>query len=651
MRKNIIFIALTAFLVLFITGCKIVKKVEDYTIDLSGLPEEVTLENFDINDIKLLVKYNTKETEEITLDDSMMSEEDLAKLNTIGNHQIFVTYENIIKAFNIEICTIKYKVTFLDFEGNILNEQYVEKWESAVVPEYPLVEGYEFIGFDSDSYIYVSDNVVIRPIYERNVFIVRFINQGVIVEERTMTKGQRIRDLPDIPYVEGYIGEWNIEEGVKVESDLEIDLTYKMDENYISLKEAYDSLITKYSNKLIESNIEFEQQVGQNFVTWETNSEYLSNDGKLKRPYERTEIAIDFTITNTLYEMKGTIPVIIDGYKSLDGNIASGYVYRSYEALDDQFFETMDIIYCAFILFNGSGTFGNNVTVLSRIKNYVIPKSQENGIYAVLSLGGGGAGPRDSYVAMTKDPECRKKLISNIIDLINEYGFSGVDIDWETPTTEQAPYFTTFVKELNEAVKKNNPNHLITAAITGGKWQPNKYDLNNSGQYLDYINVMTYGMTSNGGQYQNALYPRSGYNDSTNKVGATLGSCSIQESVTIFNNYGIPNSKLIFGLAFYGIKQEKKNGSWQSGNSVYYTSIKNDYLNNDNYNYHYDEVAQVPYLLSADKTIFISFDDPRSIKAKCEFVKNTKCAGVMYWENGCDLTGDLVNAIYEGLKK
>ena len=75
------------------------------------------------------------------------------------------------------------------------------------------------------------------------------------------------------------------------------------------------------------------------------------------------------------------------------------------------------------------------------------------------------------------------------------------------------------------------------------------------------------------------------------------------------------------------------------------------YLNNSNYNYVYDERAGVPYLLSKDGTEFISFDDKKSIIEKCEYMFNNNCAGVMYWENGCDSTGDLVNAIKIGMKK
>jgi chitinase len=104
-------------------------------------------------------------------------------------------------------------------------------------------------------------------------------------------------------------------------------------------------------------------------------------------------------------------------------------------------------------------------------------------------------------------------------------------------------------------VKANNPNHLVTAAIAGGMWQPPRYDLENSHQYIDYINMMTYGMVSNNGYYQNALKRSTTYANPTNVAGKTLTSCSIEESIEIYNSYGIPNSRIIVGVAFYGIKQ------------------------------------------------------------------------------------------------
>ena len=140
-------------------------------------------------------------------------------------------------------------------------------------------------------------------------------------------------------------------------------------------------------------------------------------------------------------------------------------------------------------MFNPDGTLKNNAGVLANIEYSVLPKAKENGIYTVLSLGGGGSEPSSAFASVTKNAEARKTLINNVIDLINKYGFDGVDVDWETPTSSQAQYFTLFIKELNEAVKKNNSHHLVTAAIGGGKWQPTRYDLSNSSKYLDFINV------------------------------------------------------------------------------------------------------------------------------------------------------------------
>ena len=420
---------------------------------------------------------------------------------------------------------------------------------------------------------------------------------------------------------------------------------------YEQIDKVNNYILEKYNNIEVNEDLDFEKRIEYCTVEWDTNCEALSNDGKFTKPYKDLEINVTYKIICGEVTVTKTLPIKLKGYKDLSENIASAYVYRDYFNLDDKFFETMDIVYCAFIGFNSDGTLSSNANVLRNVEKYVTPKAKVYGVYTVLSLGGGGESPRETYVNVTQDENKRKILIENVINLINEYGFDGVDIDWETPTSSQAKYFTLFVKELSEAIKKNNPNHILTAAITGGRWQPPRYDLVNSGKYLDYINVMTYGMSSSGGTYQNALYTRSGYNDSVNRVGSVASSCSIDESVGIFNSYNIPNSKLIFGLAFYGIKQVKTDGSWKNSGSVYYTSIKNSYLNNEDYEYFYDEKAQVPYILSKDKTVFISYDDPRSIIAKCEYVKNTKCAGVMYWENGCDSTGDLVNAIYDGLKK
>lgn len=638
------------FLIL-ITGCTFTPSINNYEIDLSNLPEVITLNNFEISDIKLIVKDHNNIEKIVTLDESMISNEDLDKLNRPGIHNITVNYQNIKKSFEIEIQPNKYKVTFLDFNKDIISEQYVIEGEDAVLPNYDKIIGYKLTGFSSEEYLNVTKDCIITPIYEENILTVKFMVNNELVVERKIQEGQQLLNLPKVPEIVDYIGFWDVEEGVVIMDNMTINAKYKIDDTEEQLQKTQEYINKTYSNITVDSNIILETSYIDTTITWETNSLYLSNSGKLKRPYEKTNIEITYSIEYNNQTLKGSIPITLEGYKDITKNVASGYIYRNYYGLTNQFFETMDIIYCAFIMFNPDGTLKNNAGVLANIEYSVLPKAKENGIYTVLSLGGGGSEPSSAFASVTKNAEARKTLINNIIDLINKYGFDGVDVDWETPTSSQAQYFTLFIKELNEAVKKNNSHHLVTAAIGGGKWQPTRYDLSNSSKYLDFINVMTYSMSSSSGYYQNALYKRTGFHNTEYRVGGTLSSCSIDETVTIYNNLGVQNNKLIFGLAFYGTRQYNNEGRWVSNGSVYYTTIKNQYLNNPDYTYYYDEVAQVPYIISNDLTTFISFDDPRSIAAKCEYVKNNNCAGLMYWENGCDTTGDLVQAMYDNLKQ
>lgn len=268
-------------------------------------------------------------------------------------------------------------------------------------------------------------------------------------------------------------------------------------------------------------------------------------------------------------------------------------------------------------------------------------------------------GPSTEWSQIAASPSLIDNFANQIVHYINTYGFDGVDIDWETPTTAETKRYTALMKVVYEKIKENNAHHLVTTAITGGMWQPAKYDLIYSNQYLDYINLMTYGMTSGGGQYQNPLYRSLSYHNQSALVGRSLSTASIDESVKLLNNdYQIEYDKIIVGLAFYGIKQTRTYNaalntysSWSSAGSVYYHEIYNVYLNHEEYTEYYDVTAGVPYLLNDDQNVFISYDNPRSILEKSRYIIDEKLGGLMFWEYGTDTSGVLLQAMRTGLQK
>jgi chitinase len=68
------------------------------------------------------------------------------------------------------------------------------------------------------------------------------------------------------------------------------------------------------------------------------------------------------------------------------------------------------------------------------------------------------------------------------------------------------------------------------------------------------------------------------------------------------------------------------------------------------YTRHWDAAASVPYLYNADKQIFVSYEDPESLAAKCKYVKKQHLKGVMFWDYESDPSGVLLDAVDSGLK-
>ena len=119
---------------------------------------------------------------------------------------------------------------------------------------------------------------------------------------------------------------------------------------------------------------------------------------------------------------------------------------------------------------------------------------------------------------------------------------------------------------------------------------------------------------------------------------------------------GADPSKLIIGAPFYGRGWKKvnpkNNGLYQPAKgqtfSLNYSSIK-DSLRSGKYHRYWDEAAQAPYLWNAKDQIFITYDDPVSLKKKAEFIKTENLGGAMFWQYHGD-DGELLESLFLNLK-
>ena len=429
-----------------------------------------------------------------------------------------------------------------------------------------------------------------------------------------------------------------------------------------------DDLIAQLDGKTFTENIELKTSYNDVSATWTSSRPtVVSNEGVVS--LEAKNARVELTAELTYLEYTKTVSVVItiggSGMKDISKTVVASYVYNGTyrrNKVNDFMLDTVDVIYASFVLPNADGTLHVSDSYLTAINDYKT-KAQAKGVRVVLCIGQEGAGYCKNFSIIANDNKLRAKFVSNVVKMINEYGFDGVDIDWEYPgyntgvdvSIDKLAY-TQLMKDLYTAVKANDENHLVTSAIPAGPWGYVRFNLAESIKYLDYINLMSYDLqcSEDGGlTYHHCALYKSNY---------TFNTCSVEESVNLFVTQGVPKEKLIIGAAFYGrystvLSSGKSNGLGATigtyngktniGTTIRYSDIRTDYLNHqsDTIKCYFDDVAKAPYIFDSKNNIFITYEDPTSIGYKCDYVISKGVAGIMYWDNGSDDTGELIGAI------
>jgi chitinase len=172
-------------------------------------------------------------------------------------------------------------------------------------------------------------------------------------------------------------------------------------------------------------------------------------------------------------------------------------------------------------------------------------------------------------------------------------------------------------------------------------------------QYVDTLNLMAYDYYEPGSDRVTGNHAPL-FTDPTDPK-----KISAADSVAAFEKAGVPAAKILLGVPFYGHMwgqvPDKDHGLFQPGKPVPnayapYSVIVSTMLN-EGYARFWDGKASVPYLYNAQKQIFVSYEDPQSIAAKCKYVVAHHLGGMMFWDYSSDPSGALLHAIDESLQK
>jgi chitinase len=264
--------------------------------------------------------------------------------------------------------------------------------------------------------------------------------------------------------------------------------------------------------------------------------------------------------------------------------------------------------------------------------NYNLAEATHNAGKKIL-LALGGWGQSDGFAPMSADSAMRAKFIDNIVALIFDKNYDGIDLDWEFPTNiTEGKNLTRLVKELREKFNQENPDWLITMAVSSGSYSGQYFEYSELANYIDWFGMMGY-------DFHGSWTAHAGHNAPLYQPSNCSDGCSDNSIVYLSVERQVPKQKLLLGLPFYG-KEFTSNGLYQPilGNvtDILYSDVY-PRITSSSWEYYWDDFSKVPYLLSSDHTKFITYDDTMSIGYKCRYALDNQLAGMMIWALGQDL--------------
>nr|WP_015141786.1 glycosyl hydrolase family 18 protein [Clostridium perfringens]AFV15073.1 chitodextrinase [Clostridium perfringens] len=292
---------------------------------------------------------------------------------------------------------------------------------------------------------------------------------------------------------------------------------------------------------------------------------------------------------------------------------------------------------------------------------------------------GGWTGTRCFYTMIDTDNRINT-FADSCVDFIRKYGFDGVDIDFEYPSstsqsgnpddfdlseprrTKLNERYNILIKTLREKIdmasKEDGKEYLLTAAVTASPWVLGGISDNTYAKYLDFLSIMSYDYHGGWNEYVEHLagiYPNKEDRETVTQIMPTL----CMDWAYRYYRGVLPAEKILMGIPYYTRGWENVqgginglHGSSKTPASGKYNILGDD-LNNDgvlepaganplwhvlnlmeqdpNLKVYWDEISKVPYVWQNDKKVFVSFENEKSIDARLEYIQNKNLGGALIW--------------------
>ncbi|KAM0345237.1 hypothetical protein ACHAPU_006635 [Fusarium lateritium] len=301
-------------------------------------------------------------------------------------------------------------------------------------------------------------------------------------------------------------------------------------------------------------------------------------------------------------------------------------------------------------LYPGDVQGGKNV--FGCVKQLYLLKKNNRNLKVLLSIGGYNGSPALASGVSTQAG--RKKFVSTAVKLITDWGFDGIDIDWEYPANAQeARNYVLVLSAVRKALdqystaNKLNYHFLLTIATSAGSSNYNILNMKGMDAWLDAWHLMAYDYSgpwdSTTGHQANVFASKS--NPLATKINTDK----------VLNDYiaaGVPPNKILMGMPLYGRSFSNtdnfgKSYSGTAGNSEGVYLLKELPRPGAKTKYNADLIASYTY--DSKKRELVTMDDLKSGQAKAAYINERDLGGAFYWEASGDRLGSA--SVVAGVKR
>ncbi|CAL4109527.1 unnamed protein product [Meganyctiphanes norvegica] len=309
---------------------------------------------------------------------------------------------------------------------------------------------------------------------------------------------------------------------------------------------------------------------------------------------------------------------------------------------------------------------------LCGFENFTALKQENPDLKTLLSIGGWTEGS-ETYSTMAGDKGYREAFVASSVSLIQQYGFDGLDLDWEYPTQrggvpEDKENFVTLLNELKAGLQEDGL--LLTIAVSAGKYTIDEsYDIPGISAVVDFVNLMTYDFHGSWEPFTHANSPLFAHPDDADHG---LEFLNVDFAVQYWIDGGCPPVKLVMGIPVYGrtytLEDPSQTGFFaptslpgipgvytnESGLMGYHELCFSQILS-DEWVIVHDETMNEPYAyILSQNNLWVSYDDPDSVRLKAAYARDQGLAGCMVWSmdtddfaGACGRPYDIINSITE----